>query len=135
MIIADTNLIAYFLIEGEETKQAAACAERDPVWLAPAVWRHEFTNVLSQNVRLRGLPIDDALRALGAADELIDTVTMRGLDERIIRWSADHGLASYDAEFVIAAEVADVRLVTADKALIREAGPRAILIADFAAGK
>lgn len=132
MIVADTNLIAYLLIEMEQTALAQACGERDPVWIAPPVWRHEFTNVLSQYVRTLGLPMDQALRALAAADELIETVSLRGLDEQIIRWSADHGLAGYDAEFVIAAETANVPLVTADKALLKACPGRAVSPRDFA---
>lgn len=135
MIVADTNLIAYFLIEMEETQVAQACANRDPIWIAPAIWRHEFINVLTQYVRTRGLPVDQALRALAAADRIIETITVRAFDERVIRWAADHKFATYDSEFVIAAEVSEVRLVTADKALLREFPSRAISPADFALGK
>jgi predicted nucleic acid-binding protein len=135
LIVADTNLIVYLLIEGDQTPQAQACGQRDPVWIAPPIWRNEFINVLSLYVRSRGLPLDDALRAIAAADKLVETVVLRGVEDRIIRWAAAHGMASYDAEFVIAAEIADVRVVTADKNLISQAKPRAVSIADFAAGK
>ena len=134
MIVADTNLIVYLLIESEQTMFAELCGKRDPFWCAPAVWRHEFIKALSQHIRLRGLVMDDALKALKTTDDLIETVSLRGMDEQIMQWSADHGLAGYDAEFAIAAEKLDVRLVTADKALIRECNGRAISPRDFAAG-
>ena len=133
MIVADTNLIAHLLIETAETEVARACGSRDPVWIAPAIWRHEFINVLSLHVRTRGLPMQDALRALSAADDFIQTIPATGQDERIIQWAAAHKMASYDAEFVIAAEVAELRLVTADKALVSKC-PRAVLPKDFAVG-
>lgn len=135
MIIADTNLIVYYLVEADQTQSARACASRDPHWRAPAIWRHEFINVLSQHIRLRGLPIDDAIRALALADELIETVALPGLDQRIFEVASSWTLASYDAEFFVAAEAADVPLVTADKKLIEQSKGRAISIADFAAGK
>jgi predicted nucleic acid-binding protein len=134
VIVADTNLIIYLLIDSEQTPFAEQCGKRDPFWVAPAVWRHELINALSQHVRLRGLAMDDAMAALATADGLIETVTLRGLDEQIMRWSADHGLAGYDAEFAVAAELLDVRLITADKALIRECNGRAVSPRDFAAG-
>ena len=121
MIVADTNLIAYLLIESDQTPTAQACGARDPIWMAPPIWRHEFTNVLSQHIRVRGLRIDDALRALAAADSLVETITLRGLDERVMHWSSQHALSSYDAEFVIAAEIADIRLVTSDRGILRKA--------------
>jgi hypothetical protein len=84
-------LIIYLLIDSEQTPFAEQCGKRDPFWVAPAVWRHELINALSQHVRLRGLAMDDAMAALATADGLIETVTLRGLDEQIMRWSADHG--------------------------------------------
>jgi predicted nucleic acid-binding protein len=135
LIVADTNLIAYLLIQTEQTSVAEACGARDPIWIAPPIWRHEFLNVLSQHIRLRNLPIDRALRSLAAADDLVETVTLRGLDERIMVWASQHGVSSYDAEFVLAAEAADVRLVTSDGAILREAPERSISPADFAAGR
>ena len=79
--------------------------------------------------------MEDALRAIAAADRIIEIVTLRGFDERVIRWAADHKFATYDAEFVVAAEVSNIRLVTADKPLLRACPTLAVSPADFAAGK
>jgi predicted nucleic acid-binding protein len=75
----------------------------------------------------------DALRALAAADDFVQTMPLTGLDERVIAWAAANAMASYDSEFVIAAEVADLRLVTADKMLVSKC-PCAVLPNDFALG-
>jgi predicted nucleic acid-binding protein len=135
LIVADTNLIAYLLIETEQTPHATACGKRDPNWVAPPVWRHEFMNVLCQHVRLRGLPVETALTALAAADRFIETVTLRGLDEQIVRWAADHATSSYDAQFAVLAEKLDAPLVTADKGLLRHLRHPAVTPVDFANGK
>ncbi len=42
MIVADTNLIAYRLIEGEQTELALAVWAKEPEWFVPPLWRHEF---------------------------------------------------------------------------------------------
>ena len=47
MIVVDTNLVAYAVLPGERTADALALAERDPAWIAPALWRRELRNVLA----------------------------------------------------------------------------------------
>ena len=47
MIVADTNLFAYFLINGPQTSQAVKAFHRDSAWIAPSIWSIELLNVLA----------------------------------------------------------------------------------------
>ncbi|MGZ5446412.1 MAG: hypothetical protein ACXWLY_31220 [Thermoanaerobaculia bacterium] len=55
MIVADTNLVAYLLIEGDKTAAARAVWKKDSRWMLPTLWRSEFLNVLTTAVRSRVL--------------------------------------------------------------------------------
>ncbi len=45
MIVVDTNVVAYFLIDGPQTPNAEHALIKDPDWFAPPLWRSEFHNV------------------------------------------------------------------------------------------
>lgn len=46
MIVVDTNVLAYFLLPCEFSRQAEGLFERDPDWAAPILWRSEFETSL-----------------------------------------------------------------------------------------
>ena len=60
MIVADTNLVAYLLIEGEQTAHARAVWREDPAWKVPSLWRSELLNVLATSHRAGALTADEA---------------------------------------------------------------------------
>src|SRR5439155_280647 len=44
VIVVDTNLLVYLYVSGQNTAQAETVLVRDPVWVAPLLWRSEFRN-------------------------------------------------------------------------------------------
>ncbi len=50
MILIDTNIIVYLLIEGDHTEAAQELRRRDPDWHSEAFLMVEFTNVLAASV-------------------------------------------------------------------------------------
>lgn len=71
MIVADTNLIAYLLIEGDHTPAAEAVLGTDPEWAAPTLWRSEMRNILALYLRQGHLSLSDALLYMNEAESLL----------------------------------------------------------------
>ena len=51
MIAVDTNVIAYLFLRGEFAAQAEEWLRKDREWVAPALWRSEFRNLLAGYLR------------------------------------------------------------------------------------
>ena len=131
MIVADTNLIAYFLIKGPLTLEAEAVFEKDPEWAAPLLWRSEFRNVLILSLRHARLTLDDALSLMDHAERLTKGQGYHMDSSRILRLAAQSGCSAYDCEFVALALDLGVPLVTSDRALIEKFKPTAVSMKNF----
>lgn len=117
MIVADTNLLAYFLLPGERTEAAEAVWRVDSEWHAPLLWRSELRNVLALQMRRGGLSLADAQAVAGEAEGLMEG-REHGVDaHHVLRLARDSGLSAYDCEFVALAEALSAPLVTADRGL------------------
>ena len=57
MIVADTNLIAYFSIHTENSALAEAVCAVDSVWAAPMLWRSEYRATLLKYLRYAGMSL------------------------------------------------------------------------------
>jgi predicted nucleic acid-binding protein len=134
VIVVDTNVIAYAVLPGERTRSALALAERDPGWVAPALWRRELRNVLATLMRLRQLPLRQALAAFSAAEALVTDATVEPSTEECLRLAARGKVSAWDAEFVFVAEAAGLPLVSADKKLARAVPGRVVALEDLPLG-
>ena len=118
MIVADTNLILYLLLETERTPAAEAALERDAAWCAPPLWVSECLG-RARPLRPQRTPYarGRALRCRGAREVLgervLDVATEAVMEQAIAR-----GLSAYDAEFVALAQRLGVRLVTDDRRVL-----------------
>ena len=131
MIIADTNLIAYLLVDGPFTEEARAVYEKDPDWVAPSFWWSEFRNVLVLSLRRGVMSFTDALEIVEDADQLMGGKDRDSASFRILRLAADSGCSAYDCEFVALAQDLGVTMVTADRALIEKFEPTVVSMKTF----
>ncbi len=134
MIVADTNLIAYVLINSAQTALAEAILEKDGDWHAPPLWRHKFRNILATYVRANRLALPVALRHMSNAEALIVTDESNELADtaEILRLAKTSGCSGYDCEFVALARRIGAPLVSGDKRLIAAFPETVIAIEAFA---
>ena len=117
MIVADTNLIAYLLIDSNFAATAEEVYQKDSHWIAPPLWRSEFRNVLMLYLRKNILSLEEAQEAIAEAETLMEEELI--LDSDLILEFAFHtGISAYDAEYVYLANLHQVPLVTGDKKVI-----------------
>ena len=135
MIVVDTNVLAYAVLPGERTAAALSLAERDPAWVAPALWRRELRNVLATLMRVRQLPLSGALAAFAAAEDLVADATIEPSTEECLRLAARGRVSAWDAEFVFVAEALGLPLVTADKRLTKAFPGRVVALEDLSADR
>ena len=133
MIVADTNLIAYFLIKSGCTPDARTVYQKDPDWIAPVLWRSELRNALIQSLRHAFLSLDEVLSIMNRAEELMKDKGYLMDSPRVLRLAADSGCSAYHCEFVALAQDFGVPLVTSDRALIAKFSPTAVSMRSFCA--
>lgn len=121
MVVVDTNIVAYLLIDGDRSREAHALLAQDPDWRSETFLLVEFSNLLATYVRAGSLGRDRAARLLhDAATRLRGLVTLP--HARALSVAAEYAVSAYDARFLAAAQSLGARLVTEDSRL-RAAAP------------
>lgn len=118
MIVADTNLVAYLLIEGKQTAAARAVWEKDSDWMVPTIWRSEFLNVLTTAVRAGVLTIVEAHETWHVAITIFGESEVEPSGDDVLDRAAERNLSAYDAQFAVAALDLEAPLVTSDRRLL-----------------
>jgi predicted nucleic acid-binding protein len=119
MIVVDTNVVAYLLLEGPQTEKAEALLLHDPEWAAPVLWRSELRNVLSGFMRRGQLERQQVLRLQGQAESLLQGREVAVDSADVFRLVEASDCSAYDCEFVAAALALQTRLISSDRQLLR----------------
>lgn len=123
MILVDTNILAYLLLEGPQSTAATALLERDKDWHSESFILPELANVLVTTMRIRGLSLARALTAFADGRRVIERGLHTAADEDVLTLADRFGITAYDARFLALAQTLGARLVTED-AKLRKAVPR-----------
>ena len=122
MLLVDTNVVAYLLIEGDHTKAAQKLHSRDSDWRSEAFLLVEFTNVLASSIAMKRMTLSLAQDLLAKASTLFDGKLGRIPHTSVLATAARHRISAYDARFLALAGELGTRLVTEDTKL-RAAAP------------
>lgn len=133
MIVVDVNLLVYLYVAGHRTTQAEAVLARDPVCVAPLLWRSEFRNTLVGLVRKRALALEDAIRIVSEAERAMAGREYSVVSYEVLQLAARSGCSAYDCEYAALAHDLGIRLVTTDRQLLR-AFPSIAVAPDIFAG-
>ena len=120
MVVVDTNVVAYLLIEGERTAEAQALYARDPDWRSESFLLVEFSNMLAAYVRNGRLDSEAAAGLLAGAERIL-TGTIALPHPRALEIALEFGVSAYDARFLAVARNLGAKLVTEDAKLRRVA--------------
>jgi predicted nucleic acid-binding protein len=116
MIVVDTNVIAYLLIEGDRTADAQALRLADPDWRSEPFLLVEFSNLLATQVRAKALSAAQAKSLLeSAAQQVAAWVEVPHAEALAV--ALDRRVSAYDARFVACARRLAAPLVTEDSRL------------------
>jgi predicted nucleic acid-binding protein len=130
VIVADTNLIVYLFITGDQTSLAQRILAKDPYWIVPPLWQSEFRNVLAAYIR-RGMKLSQAKQLMSNALQTFENRQILPPNEKVLDLIAESDCTAYDCEFVALAREVKIPLVTADKQLLNRFPDCAISLEEF----
>jgi predicted nucleic acid-binding protein len=113
VVLVDTNILAYLLIEGDRTPLAQALYERDPDWRSEAFIMVEFSNILATYVRTQAMTDKQGSGLLIEAQALMPTLTSLQHSEGL-ETANEYKISTYDGRFIAAAKEMRIKLVTED---------------------
>jgi predicted nucleic acid-binding protein len=119
VIVVDTNVVVYSVINSEFTLLAEQVMRADAEWSSPPLWRSEFRNVLLLYIRNGKLDLRTAIEITNEAEQLIVSLEYSIDSPRVLELAVRSGCTAYDCEFVYLAEALGVPLVTSDKKLVK----------------
>lgn len=122
MVLVDTNIVAYLLIDGDYTADAQRLKAADPDWRSEAFLMVEFVNILASSTAVGRMSPPLAERLLRQAEVLLSGRMARLPHQDVLTIAHRYKISAYDARFVALAHRLGRRLVTED-AKLRKAAP------------
>ena len=123
MIVADSNLIAYLLIPGDNSALADAVLRKDPEWAVPMICRSEVRNILTLYMRRQAMSLLQAKATMERAESLWRNREFAVPSDDVLDLTSGHSVTAYDGEFIVLANHLNVPLITFDGP-VRKAFPK-----------
>jgi predicted nucleic acid-binding protein len=121
MVLVDTNILAYLMIEGDRTSAAQELYARDPDWCSEVFVLVELSNILATCIRTKAMTREAGTRLLAEAQTLVPSLTSVA-HAQALENAMQFEISAYDARFIALARQTRAKLVTED-ARLRSAVP------------
>ena len=131
MIVVDTNIICLRWLPAAETERADALLELEPHWSTAMLWRWEFRNALAGYIRRGALTAAAAITLCAKAESTMAQDEFSARPNDVFELVTRSSCTAYDCEFVAVAREHGVRLITADRKILREFPHIAVSLDDF----
>ena len=131
MIVVDSNVIAYFYLQGDHTAAADALFSADPEWSSPILWRSEFRSIVTGYLRRGQLTFEQAVALQREAEELLSGREFEVDSLAVLELANSNDCSSYDCEFVALARQLGTKLATMDREILRAFPHTAVALSDF----
>jgi len=131
VIVVDTNVVVYAIVQLPQTALAQRVAALDPTWVVPPLWRFEFSSAAVTLVRGGALTAAQAEAAVAAADRLVGGRELAVDQRAVVRAALGYDLSAYDAQYIALAQQLGVPCVTEDARMARNASTVAMSMAHF----
>lgn len=119
MIVADANLLIYFVCDTPRTELARRIRALDPDWVAPWLWEAEILNGVLVMHRAGLMSLADAAQAWRNAAMAMTDIVHDTDPASILAIAHASKLSAYDACYVALARAMEATLVTEDKQILR----------------
>ena len=126
MIVVDTNILEYLLIQGEHSERVEQLLIEDSDWVAPRLWLDEFLNILATIERVGKMESQEADGILSDAIELMEDRSYDVPAQRVLATARRTGCSAYDSQFLTLAEDLGLKLYSFDQKLINRSGGVAV---------
>lgn len=103
----------------DRTADAEDVLVKDPLWVAPVLWRSEMRSVLNKYVQRGDVTVTRAVELFEHAVGVLDGRELQVDTAAVLQLAARGSASTYDCEFVLLAMALGVPLVTADRTLIK----------------
>jgi len=120
MIVVDTNIISYLLLPTPYSDSVDTLYKLDSHWVAPALWKSEFRNVLALYLRKEIITLEKALQLQEQAESIMIHNEFDISSSQVLILVDKSSCSSYDCEFIALAHHLNTPLITQDKKLLRE---------------
>jgi len=120
MIVVDTNIIGYVYLTSAHSTQAEQALLKDPLWVAPLLWRSELRSVLTLYVRKKLLTLAGAQQIMEEALHLMQGREYEVASHHVLDLAAASTCSAYDCEFIALAKDLNIPLITVDRQVLNQ---------------